>query len=78
MSPAHYCVRILEQQTDNGNITKEYKDSNNYAIFLLEFSLYFNNINNHQIHWPAQIGDLCAIKDLDTYYRAKVIEIRGK
>lgn len=76
ISPVHYAVRLIEHKGCDDKIWKIINRSDEYLNFCLELKVYFSNENNHDRHFPINIGDLCVIKDDNTFYRCKVLEMK--
>lgn len=78
LSPTHYTVRLLKHQAEGSKVWKKIKGSDEYLKFNLQFAQYYLNSDNHQMHWPIEVGDLCVVSEADAYYRAKVLFVTKK
>lgn len=68
-------ARLLEHKPLNGTHWTPLNRSTDYMSFNLEFKKYFTDEEHHQIHHPANAGDLAAICMQTSFYRCKVVEV---
>lgn len=78
-TPVHFTVRLLEHQAPNKTEWTKIPSAQDFIAFNMELSNYFKDTENHIIHSPCNLGDVCAVGvNLTTgcnYQRAKIIKI---
>uniref|UniRef100_A0A0A1WUC7 RNA helicase n=1 Tax=Zeugodacus cucurbitae TaxID=28588 RepID=A0A0A1WUC7_ZEUCU len=74
-SPTHYAARLLQQRSANSSKWHDIRRSKEVCNFSMQLNLHYLKQENWNLHWPLHIGDLCVYKYLDTYQRARILEL---
>lgn len=75
-TPAHFTVRLLEHRKLGRIEWQKMPHADEAFGFQKNFNEYFQNPENHEIHYPPKLNDLCVIdSDSDTFDRCKIIGI---
>ncbi len=60
-SPIHYSVKLLEHYSLERNKWQKIPHVDDFFSFRTKFDKYFRDEDNHHIHYPAVVGDLCVM-----------------
>lgn len=60
-SPVHYTVRVLEHRLEFEGKWTRLQTSDAIFSFFVSMMEYFDNDENHVIHSPVTLGDLCVV-----------------
>ncbi|KAJ6624811.1 putative ATP-dependent RNA helicase TDRD12, partial [Pseudolycoriella hygida] len=78
-SPVHFTVRLRQHRDTNESKWKNCQSSNSVSAFQFRLMKYFEDVNNHVIHFPFDLGNICIVStDADggkCYSRGKIVKI---
>lgn len=78
-SPVYFTVRLREYRLLHENKWTKLQATDEFLSFTIELTKYFSDANNHIIHFPFNLGDLCVLcvnsNVRSTYERVKIVKI---
>lgn len=81
-SPVHFTVRLLEHRLPYEVKWTQLQSSDVFLSFHMEMIKYFEDEENHAMHAPIVLGDLCVVcvqKDGGKHYeRGRVVKFEEK
>lgn len=81
-SPVHYTVRILEHRLPHVTKWTKLQSLDDILSFNVELMKYFENEENHVMHFPFMLGDLCVVSVHSAgekrYERGQIVKIEEK
>lgn len=81
-SPVHFTVRLLEHRLPYETKWTTLQSTDKILSFNMELMKYFEDDENHEIHFPFMLGDLCVVavenEGGKRYERGKIVKIEEK